>query len=515
MSDFRAIGGVSATLQTLLLDRMEYPDGLSSVPVTVGPPPHSSKDVDPRKEDPRVNVFLYRVTQNGFLQNQEIPGRGGSGGYGQPPLSLDLHYLVTAYGNTAVSGGGPAVFDDTPAHFLLGSAMRVLHDVPIVTEGVTTMRTPSGAVVLHESLRDEYERVRLSLEPLTLEDVTKVWTALALRYRLSAAYVVNVVQIESRRARTFPRPVGQPTSATVPPLPSDTPSPGPWVYVFSIQTPTITELRVRRVGETVEQPFPYARIGDTLVLRGTSLSGPTTSLMFGEVRVPATFASPQRVEAPIPDASVSGMGAIPPEQQLQPGVRTIKVVNTDPQVPQSAFASNEAAFMLVPTVDPATLAYAAGPPRMLTINGERLIGPTTGGETVIGRSAVARARYAAATPKQLIVPVPPTMPTRGVKVVVGAALTDPVAIGTTAHTLRIDIGGTIETATRTFPTSLPRADVAGIVAGMVHDARPADPRFSAARVELEQDRLFVVPGDLTSPITIDSPAACRSPRTSG
>ncbi len=139
------------------------------------------------KEDPRVNVFLYRVTQNGYLLNQEIPGRGNASGYGHPPLSLDLHYLVTAYGNTAVSGGGAAVFDDTPAHFLLGSAMRVLHDVPIVTEGVMTVRAPSGALVLHESLRDGYERVRLGLEPLTLEDVTKVWTALALRYRLSAA----------------------------------------------------------------------------------------------------------------------------------------------------------------------------------------------------------------------------------------------------------------------------------------------------------------------------------------
>jgi hypothetical protein len=506
MSDFRAIGGASATLQALLLDRMEYPDGLSSVPVTVGPPPYSSLDVNPRKEDPRVNVFLYRVTENGYLQNQEIPGRGSASGYGQPPLSLNLHYLVTAYGNTAVSASaGTSLFDDTQAHFLLGSAMRVFHDVPMVTEGVTAVRPPSGGLVLHESLRDGYERVRLSLEPLTLEDVTKVWTALALRYRLSAAYVVNVVQIESRRAKTFPRPVGQPTSAIVPPLPSGPPAAGPWIYVFSIQTPTITELRVRRAGETAEQPFPYARIGDTLVLTGTSLSGPRTSLVFGDVSVPATFASPLRVEAPIPDATVPGTGAIPPEQQLQPGVCNVKVVNSDPQVPQSAFASNEAAFILVPTVDWTTLAYAAGPPRTLTIKGERLIGPSPGGETVIGRSAVARTRYIVATPTQLTVPIPPTLPTRSVRLVVGSDLADPVPIGTTAHTLRIDIGGTVATVTRTLPASLPRADVAGIVAAMIHDARPTDERFNAARVELWQGRLFVVPGDLTSTISITSP----------
>ncbi len=506
MSDFRAIGGVSVTLQALLLDRMEYPDGLASVPVTVGPPPYSSKDTDPRKEDPRVNLFLYRVTENGSLKNQEIPGRGNASGYGQPPLSLNLHYLVTAYGNTPLpAGGGAPLFDDTPAHFLLGSAMRVLHDVAIVTDELISVRPPSGLLVLHESLRDGYERVRLSLEPLSLEDVTKVWTALALRYRLSAAYTVNVVQIESRRAKSFPQPVGQPASPTLPPLPSDPPSAGPWIYVFPIQTPTISDLRVRRAGLPDEQPFPYARIGDTLVLRGTSLAGPRTHLVFGDVRVPATFASPLRVEAQIPDATVLGTGAIPPEQQLQPGVRTVKVVTSDPLVPQSAATSNEAAFMLVPTVDPTLLTYLAGPPRRLRIDGTRLIGPGPGGETVIGRSPVPRTAYISEAPTQLVVPIPPTLPTRGVKVVVGAVLADPVVIGTTAHTLQVSIGGTVATATRALPSSLPLAVVAGIVAAMIHDAKPTDDRFNAARVELHQNRLFVVPGDLTSTISITSP----------
>lgn len=504
MSDFRAIGGVSATLQALLLDRMEYPDGLSAVPVTIAPPPYSSKDTDPRTEDPRVNLFLYRVTENGSLKNQEIPGRGNGSGYGHPPLSLNLHYLVTAYGNTPVpAGGGASLFDDTPAHLLLGSAMRVFHDLAIVTDELISVRPPSGMLVLHESLRDGYERVRLSLEPLSLEDVTKVWTALALRYRLSAAYMVNVVQIESRRARTFPQPVGQPTSQTLPPLPSDPPSAGPWIYAFPIQTPTISELRVRRAGVPEEQPFPYARIGDTLVIRGTSLSGPRTFLVFGDVRVPASFASPLRVEGIIPDATVPGTGAIAPDQQLQPGVRTVKVVTSDPLVPQGAATSNEAAFMLVPTVL-ANVTYAAGP-RRLTINGTRLIGPGPGGETVIGRSAVARTAYLAEAPGQIVVPIPATLPTRGVKALVGAVLADPVAIGTTAHTLQISIGGTVASMTRALPSSLPLADVAGIVAGMVHDAKPADERFNAARVELHQNRLFVVPGDLTSSISITSP----------
>jgi hypothetical protein len=500
MSDFRAIGGVSATLQTLLFDRMEQPFG-APVPVTIGTPPFTAKDTDPHVEDARVNLFLYRVTENGYLQNQEIPGRNAPGGYGHPPLSLNLHYLVTAYGTTEVRVGLTALFDDSTAQFVLGSAMRVLHDVPIVTDSVTTLRPPSGNIVLHPSLRDEFEHVKISLEPLTLEDVSKVWTALALRYRLSTAYVVNVVQIESRRPRRFPRPVGQPLSPITPPLPGDAPSPGPMVYVLTIQTPTITDVKVIRVGTTIEQPFAYAAINDDLVLYGTSLAGPRTSVLIGDVEVPVKSDDPMRVVATIPDATIPGVGPIAPEQQLQPGVRTVKVIVRDPLLPQRAFSSNEAAFMLVPSVNPATIAYAAGP-RRVTINGTRLIGTIPGGETMIGRSAVPRASYISATPTQIVVPIPDTLPTRAVQTIVGTVLPDPIVLGAAAQTIAVNIGGTVHNVTANLPGSIPRASAAGILANLIHDADPADPRFTGARVDLWHDALVIVPGGLTDTITI-------------
>ena len=418
---------------------------------------------------------------------------------------MNLHYLVTAYGNKAIPATNPTLYDDVDAQFVLGSAMRVLHDVPIVTDGVTSIRPPSGTLILDKTLRDGYERIRLSLEPLTLEDVTKVWTALALRYRLSAAYLVNVVQIESRRQRAFPRPVGQPTSSTAAPLASDPPAPGPWIYAMTIQAPTISEVRVRRQGETVEQPFPYARIDDTLVLHGTSLAGPETRVVFGDVTVSATYASPLRVEAPIPNLTVPGAGAIPAEKQLQPGVRTVRVVARDPQVPQSSFSSNDAVFMLVPSVDPLNLNYSAVPTRRIEINGERLIGTNPGGETMIGRSTVPRAAYFAESQTRLLVPIPATLPSAKVQAQVGALLaTDPVPIGAGPYALRINIGGTVATRTRDLPASLALGDVARIVAGMIHDARPDDPRFSGARVELWAGRLVLIPGDLTSTIAVDA-----------
>lgn len=504
MSDFHAIGGVSATLRALLLDRMEFPDGITGVPVTIGPPPFSAKDSDQHKEAPKVNLFLYRVTENGYLQNQEIPGRNSPAAYGHPPLSLNLHYLVTAYGNVEITNpDGSILFDDTNAHFLLGSAMRVLHDVPTVAERLMTTKPPSGTQVMHPALRGAFERMKTTLEPLTLEDITKVWTALAQRYRLSAGYAVNVVQIESRRAARVVRPVGQPASST-PPIPGAPPTPGPIVHVLTIQTPTITELRVRHAG--VERPFPYAAIGDTLIMLGTNLAGHVTHVRIDGVVVPAVLAFGDRVEAVIPDATVPGGGAIPPELRLQPGVRAAAVIVSDPLIPQSNFQSNESAFMLVPSITTASLVYAAGPPRTLSFTGIRLIDQPRLGETVIGRTAVPRLSYLSATPTAITVPIPDELPTRGVHAIVGNTLAlDPIPLTAGLQSLTITIGATSVTIAPALISPVPRDTVAAILTRLIHDALPANVKFLTTRVTLWKNQLVVVPGGLTDAISITSP----------
>src|SRR5687767_918056 len=139
MSDYRGIGGVSATLQVLLRDRLELPllqfPSVTNVQVTVGMPPEPDT-TGGTAEEPRINLFLYRVSENGYLKNQEIPGRGSSG-YGSPPLSLELHYLLTAYGTTQ-EGALPS--DAKLSHHLFGNAMRVLHDNAIVNTQLVRQR---------------------------------------------------------------------------------------------------------------------------------------------------------------------------------------------------------------------------------------------------------------------------------------------------------------------------------------------------------------------------------------
>jgi hypothetical protein len=273
------------------------------------------------------------------------------------------------------------------------------------------------------------------------------------------------------------------------------------VYALTIQTPTITDVQVIRFGTTAEQPFPYAAIRDDLVLRGRSLAGPRTSVVIDDVEVPAKYADSSRVVATIPDASIPMVGPIAPENQLQPGVRSVRILVRDPLVPQRAFTSNDAAFMLVPWVDPLLVAYSAVP-RQLTLQGIRLIGTTPGGETVIGRSVVPRTSYVSATPTQIVVPLPDTLPTRGVHAVVGTVLPDPIVFGAASLKMDVNIGGNNQHLTPNLPASIPLADAADMLASLIHDADPGDPRFAGARVDLWHNGLVVVPGGLTDPVTI-------------
>jgi hypothetical protein len=504
MSDFRAIGGVSASLQKLLQDRMDMPDGVSSVPVIVGTP-RVSKDDAPAKEDPRINIFLYRVSEDGFRQNQEIPGQGSGGAYGHPPLSLDLHYFVTAFGNTQVQSNGTALFDETTAQFLLGSAMRVLHDYAILTDELFTVRPPIGVPILHPSLLDAYEKLKLVLEPISLEDATKVWTALTLRYRLSAAYSVALIQIESKAKRTFPRIVGAPPNA-YPPLSPTPVLPGPYIPVRVFGNPYVADVHARWAGQTAEQTYPFAHIGDTLILIGSGFSGGSITLELDEVLVPVAPVSSSRIEVVVPDLVTPG-GPIDPDKLLQPGARNVSVIVADPAFPQGAVRSNLAVFMLVPQIN-APVAYAGGHPRTITIQGTRLYSPSLSGQAMIGRAAVDKTQFVPpSTAAQIVVPIPDTLPIRDVFALFSKALPDPVTLPA-ASTMQVTIQGT--SVDITLPSGsialedLPAALVQAIQNAAAAAAIPPGtltPPFSGLRATLMGSQIVLLAGGLTANIT--------------
>lgn len=407
MSNYAALGGVSRSLRTLLQDRMEIPplpSGFPTVPVTIGTP-HEDDDIDV----PRVNLFLYQVSENRFYKNQEIPGHGHPAAYGRPPLTLDLHYLVTAYGRTRETGA--QFSDETLAQWLLGSALRVLHDYPVITED---LENGDGDPILDVSLLGEFEQVKLCLEPLSLEDATKVWTALTLPYRLSAAYAVSVVQIESQGPRRYPKPVG--------PLPDA----GPRVTAVTFSPPRIDQVRVRRQelpADARPSPVPYARIGDRLVLLGSAFVKDETLVRIGPVDVVPEAdpgVSNERLEVSIPDDAELQPGAVP--------IRACRHVQLgEPPEDRPGFHSNLSVFMLVPRI--AGVAVAAG---TVTITGSRLFQENRPCQTILGDVIIEAGEYDAASPTSLGFPLPTLAPgTYTVRVRVnGAESIDDVSITT-------------------------------------------------------------------------------------
>jgi hypothetical protein len=175
MSNELAIAAVTATLRNLLVQGV--PD-LPNQRVTTMPPDRARP---PAATDDQLNLFLYQTTPSAAWRNTGLPGQSSSSTL---PLALNLHYLITAFGQGD---------DETRSHRWLGSAMRVLHDHPLL--GAREIRDALAENDLHAQI----ERVRIVPQPLSLEEMSKLWTTFQTQYRISSAYEVDVVLIESRR----------------------------------------------------------------------------------------------------------------------------------------------------------------------------------------------------------------------------------------------------------------------------------------------------------------------------
>jgi len=317
MSNFTAIAGVSRTLQSLLRDRMESP-----VPVTIAPPDVKVSSITEK----RLNFYLYQVTENSYQKNQEIPGHGHPSAYGHPPLSLDLHYLLTAYGSNETAEDA-----DLEAQQILGDAMRVLHDHAIITPDLHKEGNPSE-LILDASLLGEFERIKITLQPMTLEDFSKIWTALPqANFRRSVAYQVSVVQIESRQPRKATLPVRERLVCALP-----------------FRSPQITEIyRHPPIGDF---KAAVAEAGETLRISGVNLAGPLTRVTLGDQSIPVATPLDNQIDVIVPSTLPAGIHPVQVVHDLMLG---------QPPTPHRGFRSNVVAFLLIPrivSVNPAATA---------------------------------------------------------------------------------------------------------------------------------------------------------------
>ena len=127
-----------------------------------------------------VSVWLYRVIRDEQRLNTP-PERLGPNQLRYPPLPLCLHYLVTPVIDSNGNGAGPEV-----EQTVLGKVLQIFHDHPRL-RGTDLRDDFSGTTV----------ELHVRLEPLTLEEITRIWEGLHSSYQLSVSYEVSVVNIAS------------------------------------------------------------------------------------------------------------------------------------------------------------------------------------------------------------------------------------------------------------------------------------------------------------------------------
>src|SRR5262245_6379768 len=336
MSTALAIGSVTAVLRDLLnngvIDHNLTAVVGTDVVVSALPPDRiDAIDANPADRRSRLNLFLYQVTPNAAWRNVGLPSRNGEGSrVSNPPLALDLHYLLTAYGA-----------EEMHAEILLGYGMQLMHETPVLTRAAirTALALPTAVPaggdlpaamrnLFTSELAEQVEMIKIAPQSLNTEEVSRMWAAFQAKYRPTAAYQVSVVLIESRSATRSALPVRQRN-----------------VYVVPFSQPVIERiLSQRQAGDPIlpesDQPI---LAGYNLVITGQRLRGDDTLVNVGGIAVAplAADVSDTQILIPLPAA-------------LQAGVQGAQVIHRrlmgSPPAPHRGVESNLAAFVLRPQI---------------------------------------------------------------------------------------------------------------------------------------------------------------------
>ncbi|HEY2475796.1 MAG TPA: DUF4255 domain-containing protein [Candidatus Cybelea sp.] len=334
MSNSLAIAAVTATLRNLLTQGIQMEPDLVDTTVTTMLPDRARVSSDTANQ---VNLFLYQATPNAGWRNLDLPTRTRPGESGFPPLALNLYYLVTAYGRENDQS-------QPYSHELLGRAMSILHDHPVLGQDEIQAALPGN------DLYTQIERIRFTLQPLGVEEIYRLWTGFQTPYRTSVSYEATVVLIDS----------SLPTNAALPVLTRGRPTyfggqaDGGAIVVPSVMPPAVSSIL----------PAASAVFGQTLTLQGDRLAGDTVtvSLVSASLTLPVTVTAASASNGTLTFAIPSGPQPIPNSkstQTLPSGLYSVGVTVTHAGI---SFSSNALPLAIGPAITsglPATVKSSA------------------------------------------------------------------------------------------------------------------------------------------------------------
>ena len=177
MPDFNVIADVSLTLENVLTDSLSI--------LQPAPPPIAQVHdlvITPSQAPPTLTLFLFDIAEDPSARNRArtrdvVPPNVT---ITKPPLALMLRYLLTPW-----SG------DRFTDHRILGRVMQTLYDGAIIS-GTQLAGSPPP-----NGLRESNQALKVTPATLTLDERSRVWFSIQRPYRLSVAYEIRVVNLDS------------------------------------------------------------------------------------------------------------------------------------------------------------------------------------------------------------------------------------------------------------------------------------------------------------------------------
>ena len=312
MTTSLGIAATTAVLRGLMQNAIPAADLVGLLgPITVSALPPDRIDVT--AETARLNLFMYQVKPNAGWSNNEFPWYDPTGRrITNPPLALDLSYMLSAYGSK-----------DFHSEILLGYGALVLHQTRVLTRDLVKQTFTGGALpadlalLSTADLDSQEELVSLSMEPMSVDDLSRLWQVFGEKYRPSIAFQAHVVLLRGP----------DPAAAS-----------GPPVQRLRLSSTTSINPTIDAVDPTAVTLTP----GATIDLVGTGLLVPGAVAQFGsgETATPTVGSTVFRVTVPLPGTLLAGVNMVRMElpSQFESDLRGGPESNIVPFTLRPAFA---------------------------------------------------------------------------------------------------------------------------------------------------------------------------------
>lgn len=310
----QAVATVTATLTHILSQGIEHAVyGQQNVGVT-------HEQISKFKEGPGdsgheawINIYAYQVESDPALRNDDLPTRGQNGILRQrPQVALNISYLMTFYGDEK----------KLEPQQLLGWTVGKLHANPVIVPGIPNDEIAefqtSYPFATDPNLTGQKTHVRMTPLPLSLEDLSKIWSVFFhTEYHLSVTYQASVVLITE-----------------------DEPEPQPVLPVRQRQLFVLPSS-----GPVIDSVLPQTvPPGGPLTIRGQHIQANQVQVIFNDLPPVTPDQNTGGLVVRLPDTLPAGVNTVRLEQ-------TVNVGAAGQPEPRRVSESNAMAFVLQPVIE--------------------------------------------------------------------------------------------------------------------------------------------------------------------